>query len=82
VLSVLSFVPQFRRTIARKRSSGISTYYVLFNLISATEQFVLAFFYVVNDFDRSDFFVHRSVNAGDWINLVQTAVVAVLWLVL
>jgi hypothetical protein len=67
---------------ARKRSSGISTYYVLFNLISATEQFALAFYYVVNHFERPEFFVHSPVNAGDWINLVQTAVVAVLWLVL
>jgi uncharacterized protein with PQ loop repeat len=82
ILNVLSFVPQLTRTLSRKASSGISTYYVLFNLISTTEQFVLAFFYIVNDFDNSDFFVHNPINAGDWINLAQTAVVAIFWLIM
>jgi hypothetical protein len=53
---------------------------LLFNLISATEQFALAFFFIVNYTEDSDFFVHHPRNAGDWINLVQMSVVAVLWL--
>lgn len=79
---MLSFVPQICRTVARRQSSGISTYYILFNLISATEQFALAFFFVVNNFEEPDFFVHSPVNAGDWMNLVQTAVITLLWLAL
>ncbi|KAF1841897.1 uncharacterized protein K460DRAFT_358591 [Cucurbitaria berberidis CBS 394.84] len=80
--SVLSFAPQLRRTISRKTSSGISTFYLLFNLISTTEQFALAFFFIVDNFEQPDVFVHRPINAGDWINLAQTTVVAILWLTL
>ncbi|CAO2648046.1 Nn.00g089680.m01.CDS01 [Neocucurbitaria sp. VM-36] len=80
IASVLSFVPQLNRTISRRKSSGISTYYVLFNLVSTTEQFVLAFYYIVNNFDDPGVFVHYPINAGDWINLAQTTVVAILWL--
>lgn len=82
ILTVLSFTPQYKRTAGRKRSSGLSTYYVPLNLISATEQFALAFCYIVNHVDEPDFFVHEPVNAGDWINLTQRTVVMVLWLVL
>jgi len=80
--SLLAFALQLTRTVSRRNSTGISTLYVLFNLISTTEQFALAFFYIVNHFEDPDFFVHSPVNAGDWINLVQTNVVFILWLTL
>jgi uncharacterized protein with PQ loop repeat len=82
VTSVFSFAPQLNRTISGRNSTGISTFYLLFNLISTTEQFALTFFYIVNHLDDPDFFVHSPINAGDWINLAQTAVVVVLWLTL
>jgi uncharacterized protein with PQ loop repeat len=82
ILSVLSFVPQLHRTISQKNSSGISVYYVLFTLISTTEQFALAFFYTVNHIEEPDMFVHLPVNTGDWLNLAQTAIVALIWLIL
>ncbi|KAH7392463.1 hypothetical protein DE146DRAFT_141843 [Phaeosphaeria sp. MPI-PUGE-AT-0046c] len=78
--SAMSFGPQLHRTISRKNSTGMSTIYVLFNLISATEQFALTFFYIVNYGENSDFFVHHPRNAGDWINLAQMSVVLGLWL--
>jgi uncharacterized protein with PQ loop repeat len=80
IASAISFIPQLHRTISKRESTGISTFYLLFNLISATEQFALAFFFIVNYTEDSDFFVHHPKNAGDWINLVQMSVVAVLWL--
>ncbi|KAF2268064.1 hypothetical protein CC78DRAFT_530455 [Lojkania enalia] len=82
ILSFLSFLPQLLRVFSRKDSSGISTYYMLFNLISMTEQFTLAFFFIVNNIDNPDFFVHNPINAGDWLNLAQLAVVLSLWLIL
>ncbi|KAF2281487.1 uncharacterized protein EI97DRAFT_410356 [Westerdykella ornata] len=82
VFSVVSFVPQTYRTITRANSSGISTYYLLFNLISTIEQFTLAFFYIENNFGDPEFFVHSPINAGDWLNLAQEAVVVILWLTL
>jgi hypothetical protein len=82
LLSLPKFIPQFHRTVSRKISSGISTYYTLFNLISATEQFSLAFFFIVNHIESPEFFVHDPVDTGDWLNLMQTIVVASLWLIL
>jgi hypothetical protein len=55
---------------------------VLFTLISTTEQFALAFFYTVNHIEEPDMFVHLPVNTGDWLNLAQTAIVALIWLIL
>ncbi|KAH7380164.1 hypothetical protein BKA66DRAFT_571239 [Pyrenochaeta sp. MPI-SDFR-AT-0127] len=80
IASVLSFAPQLNRTISRRNSTGISTRYVLLNLISTTEQFALTFYFIVNHFDAPDFFVRSPKNAGDWINLVQMSVVLILWL--
>lgn len=80
VLTGLSFLPQLRLLWLRRDSSGISPYYVLFNLISATEQFTFAFFFVVNNSEGSDAFVNRPPNSGDWLNLIQLALVWVLWL--
>lgn len=81
-LSFLSFLPQLQHIWLRKDCSGISLYYVLFNLISATEQFTLTFFIQVNDTEGADFFVGRPSNAGDWLNLCQVTVVWVLFLAL
>ncbi|KAH8709945.1 hypothetical protein GQ44DRAFT_742971 [Phaeosphaeriaceae sp. PMI808] len=79
ILSVLSFIPQFRHTIHTRNSTGISIGYALLNLISATEQFSLTFFLLVNSND-SYFFIHDPINAGDWLNFAQLTVVALLWL--
>jgi uncharacterized protein with PQ loop repeat len=80
--SLLSFAPQFNRIVSKRNSTGISTFYVLFSLISTTEQFALTFFYIVNHFEDPEFFVHSPVISGDWINLVQMTVVIILWLTL
>jgi uncharacterized protein with PQ loop repeat len=82
IASVLSFLPQLNRIISRRNSTGISMCYVLFNLISVTEQFAMTFVLVVNHFENPDIFVHSPENAGDWINMVQMSVVLVLWLIL
>ncbi|KAH4412192.1 hypothetical protein HBH92_108640 [Parastagonospora nodorum] len=80
ITSAISFIPQLLRTISRKNSTGISSFYVLFNLISTTEQFALTFFFIMNYPKDSDFFVHNPKNAGDWINFAQMSVIVVLWL--
>ncbi|KAF2852201.1 hypothetical protein T440DRAFT_497770 [Plenodomus tracheiphilus IPT5] len=48
LLSLISFLPQFHHIFRKRSSSGVSTYYLLFNLISTTEQFTLFFFLLVN----------------------------------
>jgi hypothetical protein len=81
ILSFISFLPQLRLLWLKRDSSGISIYYVLFNLISATELATMSFFFLVNNTEGSDVFVNQPPNAGDWLNFAQLAVVCVLWLI-
>ncbi|PTB49394.1 hypothetical protein M431DRAFT_534799 [Trichoderma harzianum CBS 226.95] len=84
VLSLISFLPQLREFWLRRNACGISPYYVLFQLIGATELFALAFYYVVNSVQTSpgpDFFTHNPPQLGDYLNLAQMALVWVLWLI-
>lgn len=66
----------------KKDSTDISLYYILFNLISATEQFTLGFYYVVSHSQDTGFFVSDPRNTGDWLNLAQLTVVWLMSLVL
>lgn len=81
-MTVISFLPQLGRLWLRKDSSGISLHYALYNLISTTEQFTIAFFYLVNDADDAEFFVSRPRTTGDWLNLCQLTLAWMLWLTL
>ncbi|KAK4033379.1 hypothetical protein C8A01DRAFT_19669 [Parachaetomium inaequale] len=72
-------IPQLRLFFLRRNSSGISLYYVLFNLILSPELSTFAFLFVVNLGDvNSDVSVHGSSHTGDWIHLAQLAAVCVL----
>ena len=82
VLTVASFIPQLHRTIFRKQSSGMSTNYLLFNLISATEQFAFTFFHIVDSIREDRGFHREPVTVGNWIDLTQTVVVLLYWLTL
>lgn len=81
-LTFLSFLPQLRRILAKKDSTGISLYYLLYNLISATEQFTLGFYFVISDSLSREVFVHYPVNTGDWLNMAQLTVVWLMSLVM
>ncbi len=85
-MSLVSFLPQLGVLLVRRDSSGISPFYVLYNLISATEQFNHSFACVVlvsRDWDppKNDIIMHNPLSLGDWINLGHITVVWVLWLV-
>ena len=82
ILSVASFLPQLRLLVQRGNTAGISLYYLLFNVISATEQFAISFYFIVNRVDHSDVFTHDPPTVGDWLNLAQTTVVFIAWLVM
>lgn len=75
ILSFISFLPHFLRIFKNKDSKGVSLYYVLFNLLSATEQFTLGFFYALDPIEEPDFFVDSPRTAGDWLNFAQLSVV-------
>ncbi|KAL2807694.1 hypothetical protein BJX63DRAFT_411386 [Aspergillus granulosus] len=75
LLTIASFIPQFHLIWSRKSANGISLLYVLYNLISATEQFALNFGFVVLAEAADDaVFVHNPPTVGDWLNFAQTIV--------
>lgn len=78
VLSFASFLPQLQLLWLRRDSSGISLYYVLFNLIVATELFTIDLA-MLTSVDGGDIFVHSPATAGDWLNLAQFGTVWVMW---
>lgn len=78
VLSSTSFLPQLQLLWLRRDSSGISLYYVLFNLIVATELFTIDLA-MLTSVDGGNIFVHSPATTGDWLNLAQFGTVWVLW---
>ncbi|EAU29408.1 predicted protein [Aspergillus terreus NIH2624] len=69
ILTTASFYPQIRCIQLRNSTHGISTAYILFNLISATEHFAILFALLVNS--GGDVFIHEPPTTGDWLNLYQ-----------
>jgi hypothetical protein len=78
-MTAFSFYPWIQCLWIRKDSSGISAYYVLFNLVAATEQFTIIFFLLVNDTVGGNLIVHTPPTTGDWINLIQ---MSLFWILL
>ncbi|KAK1763427.1 hypothetical protein QBC33DRAFT_549651 [Phialemonium atrogriseum] len=75
LLTIISFLPHYQQIISRNDCSGISPYYILFNLVSATHQFFLGYAYVVQ-FDGTMHFVHGNPRTLlDWLNFVQLTIV-------
>lgn len=79
--SLASFLPQLGVLLVRRDSSGMSPFYVLSNLLCATEQLAVIFLSAVITPDEP-LIVHSPLTLGDWINLGHTAAVWVLWLVM
>lgn len=76
LLSIASFYPQCARILMRQDSGGVSPSYALCNVIVATHQFSLDLFFIVTS-DEADLVIHRTPSVGDWLNLIQFAVVCV-----
>lgn len=83
VLTFASFLPQIRRIWVRRDASGISLRYVLFNLIAASEQFAVNFVYayLYTPGYGEEPFVHDPMTDGDWLNLAQTTLFMLLFVV-
>lgn len=80
--SLVSFLPQLGVFLVRRDSSGTSPFYVLSNVLSATEQLAFIFLSAVIMPDDDYLIVHKPLTLGDRINLGHTAAVWVLWLIL
>ncbi|KAL4883163.1 hypothetical protein BJY04DRAFT_216461 [Aspergillus karnatakaensis] len=87
ICAALSFFPQIQQIRSQRSSAGIAIFYLLFNLISATEHFAIFFFVLVN-LDHShgtkslDHLINSPPTAGDWLNLCQVTVVWIMFLIL
>ena len=75
IASIASFVPQYRRILSKGDCAGISGNYILYNLISATEQFAIDLHFIVDNDEVMDYIVSSPPSLGDWLNLVQFAAV-------
>lgn len=82
LLSGASYLPQLHRIWVHGNCQGISLSYLLLNLISATEQFTIGFFILVNHKGGTDLFVETPITTGDWLNLAQLTLVWALHLLL
>ncbi|KAF2106050.1 hypothetical protein BDV96DRAFT_339262 [Lophiotrema nucula] len=82
VLSAASFWPQYCRILTLQQSVGISPYYVLLNLISATEQLALGLYLAMSHEVDDDGMVRFPLPWGRWLNLAHFAVVCICQLVL
>ncbi|KAH8679247.1 hypothetical protein BGZ61DRAFT_456957 [Ilyonectria robusta] len=76
-LSAYSFVPQYNRIRSHGNCDGITSYYILFSLIVATEQFARMFAFIVAIDDREQCLIEAPSKAHDRLNLAQCTV---LWL--
>ncbi|KAI9890438.1 MAG: hypothetical protein M1814_003922 [Vezdaea aestivalis] len=77
IITLLSFVPQYLRIITKRDTAGISLYYILLNLISATHQFSLNLHLISENAQIAETIVQTPPSLGDWLNLAQSTV---LWI--
>lgn len=72
MFSTASFVPQVTRIRNNEDCTGISVYYVLFNLIIATYNFALILFAMIEW--EGSFITQQPPDARDWLNFAQFSV--------
>jgi hypothetical protein len=80
LLSIASFVPQYRRILSRGPDClGISPYYVVLNLIVATEQLALGLYMMLEHVSapaaEAGAALDSQPSLAEWLNLCQLVVV-------
>ncbi|KAJ5559770.1 hypothetical protein N7513_002169 [Penicillium frequentans] len=83
ILTIISFLPQILRIQTKQTTCGISSLYVLWNLICATEQLTIYIYALFLEYEPDgNVFLHSPPSAGDRFSLCHCAVVAILFLTL
>jgi hypothetical protein len=83
ILTVGSFLPQILRFQTKQTTNGVSSLYVLWNLIQATEQFTIYIYAIFTEGEPDgSMFLHSPPSAGDRFSLWHCAVVTILFLTL
>jgi uncharacterized protein with PQ loop repeat len=83
ILTVCSFLPQILRFQTKQTNNGVSSLYILWSLIHATEQLTI-YVYIIFTEPETDgsMFLHSPPSAGDQFSLWHCAVVTMLFLTL
>jgi uncharacterized protein with PQ loop repeat len=74
IATAVSFIPQLNQLWSTKDSVGIAIYYVLFNAIVATSSLAVFAACINNWPDGGGPFLHKPIDTGDWLNLLQLLV--------
>jgi uncharacterized protein with PQ loop repeat len=83
ILTVGSFLPQILRFQTKQTTSGVSSLYILWNLIHATEQFTIYVYAIFTEGEPDgSIFLHSPPTVGDRFSLWHCAVVTILFLTL
>ncbi|KAK7216323.1 hypothetical protein V2G26_004326 [Clonostachys chloroleuca] len=90
VLTILAFVPHLYFLVRKQDSSPISIVYILLNLVVATEQFAVSYFFAIYPTNTKclicptyrGIFSHTPLDVGDWLNFAQFLTVFVLLLII
>ncbi|CAH0046961.1 unnamed protein product [Clonostachys solani] len=90
VLTILAFAPHLYFLARKQDSSPVSIVYILLNLVVATEQFAVSYFFAIYPTNTKclicptykDIFSHTPLDVGDWLNFVHFLTVFVLWLIM
>lgn len=83
ILAIGSFLPQILRIQKRQTTRGVDSLYILWNLISTTEQLTIYIFLLITVYEpEGNVFLHSPPSAGDWFSLCHCAVATILFLTL
>ncbi|KAJ5951188.1 uncharacterized protein N7479_009601 [Penicillium vulpinum] len=83
ILAICSFLPQILRFQTKQTTNGVSSLYVLWNLIHATEQLTIYIYFMFTEGEPDGtIFLHSPPSTGDRFSLWHCAVVAMLFLTL
>ncbi|KAI0171452.1 hypothetical protein BJ166DRAFT_589518 [Pestalotiopsis sp. NC0098] len=78
IATVASYIPQYRAVQKPASSSNISLLYILFNTISALEQFTILVQHAMFPSEVLTGVMHNPPTSGDWLNIAQVTVVLVM----
>jgi hypothetical protein len=79
---VVSYIPQYRAIQKPSASSNVSLIYILFNTLSALEQFTILVEHAMFPSEVLTGVMHNPPTTGDWLNIAQVTVVLVMSLAL
>ncbi|MBE3050039.1 hypothetical protein IMZ48_47565 [Candidatus Bathyarchaeota archaeon] len=83
IATAASFIPQYRRIRRKDDATGVSTWYLTFNTIAATEQLALLLVLSVTDipdgYDLPETGANGLSTVQGWLDLMQMGTLFICW---